>query len=123
MSIVSTLRSLVLGMVALFALSGEGETRPDAMDLCASCHSFMPSMSHGIGPPLYGVVGRKVAGLSGYMYSRAMRQSEIVWTREELDRFLANPAKVVPGNYMAFDGVAEAGEREAIIEYMARLSE
>jgi cytochrome c len=48
-----------------------------------------------------------------------MKASGVVWDRDTLDRFLARPNDVVPGNRMSFAGVSQPAKRAAIIEYLA----
>jgi cytochrome c2 len=86
---------------------------------CLGCHTVTDGMSHRIGPDLFGIVGRSVGDAKGYdEYSAAMKAQEGEWNAERLDKFLAQPAAVVPGTSMAFPGVADAGERKAIVEYL-----
>jgi cytochrome c2 len=84
---------------------------------CKGCHVLSPS-ARSIGPDLRKVVGRKVAGREGYTYSEAMRDYGGVWTIERLDAFLANPAQVVPGTSMQFEGVPDAAKRKEIIQFL-----
>lgn len=74
-----------------------------------------------MGPTLWGIVGRRAGAQGGFAYSSAMRESNIVWSREELDAFLANPAAKVPGTYMPFAGLPNPADRAAIIEYLDRM--
>ena len=87
---------------------------------CASCHDVSNAPSKKIGPSLYGVVGRKVASLDGYPYSAALRAQDFIWDDSHLERWLTSPSTVVPGTIMAFAGIADAAEREAIIAYLKR---
>lgn len=92
--------------------------QPPVFSTCASCHAVSTPTAHGIGPSLAGVVGRHAGSAEGFMYSPAMREADIQWTPQNLDRFLESPTKVVPGNHMAFQGLPDAAERRAIIEYL-----
>lgn len=90
---------------------------------CASCHSVDPKLSSLAGPGLFGVLDRKAAAVPGYNYSQAMLKAGAAgktWTREELDLFLADPAKNVPGTTM-FAGVPDKGIRSALVDYLASL--
>lgn len=84
---------------------------------CAACHTTDANRTSPTGPNLRGVVGRK-AGTATFAFSAALKQSNIVWTTENLDRFLVAPAKVVPGTRM-IASVADAGQRRAIIQYLS----
>lgn len=82
---------------------------------CAICHSVEKDTAPVAGPNLYGVLDRPAASAPGFGYSRALRESGKRWTREELDRFLAQPMSVVPGTSMAFGGLKKPEERAAVI--------
>ncbi|MGA7983580.1 MAG: c-type cytochrome, partial [Burkholderiales bacterium] len=92
---------------------------PAAFAACAACHA--PAGGHGIGPSLTGVLGRKAGTLAGFRYSKAMRNSGIRWNAKSLDRYIANPQKLVPGNRMPFAGLNDAGQRAAVVRYLSTL--
>jgi len=73
-----------------------------------------------MGPRLRGTFGRKAGTLDGYPFSDALKESRIVWNAETLDRWLADPDQLVPGNEMSFR-VPKPEERAAIIEYLRSL--
>jgi cytochrome c len=74
-----------------------------------------------LGPNLYKVVGRKAGSLPDYGFSSAMKEAGFVWDEEKLDRFIANPDEVVPGNSMKpFGGLASSGDRKKIIAFLAQ---
>lgn len=72
--------------------------------ICRACHQIGPTAHNAVGPVLNGVVGRHSGIYPGYNYSAANKNSGIVWTVEELEKYLAGPQKVVPGTKMAFAG-------------------
>ena len=72
-----------------------------------------------LGPSLAGIVGRKAGTESGYSYSPAMKQADIVWDAKTLDGYLDNPQKVVPGNKMPFPGLKTQNDRIDVIAYLA----
>jgi cytochrome c len=85
---------------------------------CQVCHSVVPAKPAGVGPNLRGVVGRKAAAAT-FNYSTAMKQSKIIWTQANLDRYLAAPTKTVPGTRMV-TAVNDAAQRAAIIKYLSQ---
>jgi cytochrome c2 len=89
-------------------------------DNCAVCHSTEPGINK-TGPSLAGVVGRKAGSLADFPYSSAMTSAGVVWTKAELNIYLANPQGVVHGTKMTFPGVKNAKERVALIDYLATL--
>lgn len=94
-------------------------TQPASFATCGVCHSVAPGQNM-IGPSLAGVVGRRAGTASGFAYSPAMRGANITWNDGTLDRYLADPAAVVPGGSMPAPGV-DATQRRAIIAYLKTL--
>jgi cytochrome c len=48
-----------------------------------------------------------------------MKDADLTWDRATLDRFIANPDQVVPGNRMKpYGGLTSAEERAKIIAYL-----
>ena len=85
---------------------------------CQVCHSLEPGKTL-IGPSLAGVIGRKAGSLPGYDYSPAMRQADIVWDAKNLDAYVTDPQKIVPGNKMPFPGLKTLQDRTDVIGYLA----
>lgn len=84
---------------------------------CAACHS--PDYN-GVGPAHKGVFGRRAAAAPGYAYSPALAASGLVWTADNLDRWLTDPEALVPGQRMGVK-VDEADRRADLIEYLKTL--
>jgi cytochrome c len=91
-----------------------------AFGACRACHSVEKGKI-GIGPSLYGVVGRKAGSLPGFSYSKAMTASGITWDEAALDAFMAAPQAKVPGTRMPFGGLKDPVKRKAIIDYLKAL--
>jgi cytochrome c len=90
---------------------------------CYACHALEPGRNTPAGPTLHGIVGRRVAAEPGFDFSPALRRLAAErgrWTADLLDRFLADPAAVAPGNEMGFVGLEDAAERRALIAWLAR---
>ena len=81
---------------------------------CADCHSIN---ENGVGPMHKGVVGRKAGSVPGYDYSTDLKNSGIVWTEDNLDKWLAGPQAMVPETKMFFD-VPDAQDRADIIAFL-----
>lgn len=85
---------------------------------CAACHTVVPGQNR-LGPTLAGVIGRKAGTVAGYNYSPAMKNSGKVWTKAEIDAYLANPRGRLPGVKMIFAGLPSAQDRANLIAYLA----
>ncbi|RXJ74556.1 cytochrome C [Veronia nyctiphanis] len=91
--------------------------------VCMGCHSVTPDSKVGIGPPLWNLPLRKVAGFDDYDYSTGLSEYDMKWTPETLDSFLTSPSTFSPGTKMVYPGVADEGHRLAIISWLATLSD
>lgn len=85
---------------------------------CQACHSLEPGKTI-LGPSLAGIVGRKSATDANFSYSPAMKQAALTWDPSTLDAYLADPAKVVPGNRMPFPGLKTDHDRKDVIAFLA----
>ena len=85
---------------------------------CGDCHSLREGKDKK-GPSLFGVFGAAAAQRPGFAYSDAMRASGLHWTKEQLDAYIANPLRVVPGGKMKYDGLAAAADRADLVAYLA----
>lgn len=86
---------------------------------CLGCHS-RDKNTVTLGPNLFGIVGRKAAAGESGVHSRALAESDITWTAASLRRFLAAPAKQVPGTNMPV-GVPSAREIDDLVAYLETL--
>ena len=117
--------SLVLAVLISFAgadasVAADVEAGKTAFKKCALCHTTEAGKNK-IGPSLFGVVGRKSAGLENYNYSEGMKKFDHDWDEETLDNYLADPRTVVPGTKMIFAGIKDKSERDDVIAYLETL--
>jgi cytochrome c len=73
-----------------------------------------------IGPRHAGVVGRRAGSVPGFAYSDALRNSGFTWDATLLERWLADPEALVPGQRMGYQ-LADAQARADIVAYLATL--
>jgi len=119
--------ALVAAMVsAVPALAGgspspEGDpARGEAVyQRCIGCHSLDRNRT---GPLHCGLIGRRAGSVPGFAYSEAMRQQDIIWSRDLLNRFLTSPTTMVPGTTMGYAGISDPQERLDLIAYIEAAS-
>jgi cytochrome c len=90
---------------------------------CQACHTVQVGGPNKVGPNLAGVLKRPAAKADGFVYSAALTNSGIVWDPATLDRWLASPAKLVPGTTMVFAGINDPQQRANLIAYVQQSSE
>lgn len=127
--------ALVAGLVALVAsaaadpvpteitgadgqkMTGDPALGEKTFKQCQTCHSIAPG-ENKIGPTLYGIIGRTAGTVEGFNYSKANKESGIVWTEQEMFLYLESPMKTVPGTKMAFAGLKKPQDRANVIAYL-----
>jgi cytochrome c len=85
---------------------------------CGGCHSVDADR---IGPRHAGVFGRRAGSVLGFDYSPALKASAVVWDAKTLERWLANPESVIPGQRMGYS-LGDAVVRADVIAYLATLN-
>ena len=84
---------------------------------CVACHSLQEGKNK-IGPSLYNLLDRKAGLVEGYKYSKAMKNSGVVWNEESLDEFLTKPRKFIPKTKMSFRGIKNKSLRDDLISFL-----
>ena len=88
---------------------------------CSVCHSDARDGPVILGPPLWGVIGRKAGSVSGYPYSTAMQAAGFVWTADRLRAYLPAPRDYLPGVKMSYPGLKNPKQLEDLIAYLGTL--
>src|SRR5689334_20179528 len=113
---VRSMALLLLSAVAALAAGNPGEAAFQRR--CAGCHELQRDKT---GPRLGQVFGRKAASVEGFEYSDALKNSGVIWNEATLDKWLTDPASVVPDNDMPFR-LEDAKERDSIVRYLREIA-
>jgi cytochrome c len=84
---------------------------------CKACH-YADKEKNKTGPYLVDVIGRKAGSIDGYKYSKAMRESQLVWDEATLNAYLKAPKKFLKGTKMAFAGLKKEADIKNVIAYL-----
>ena len=87
---------------------------------CSACHSIEQGGANGIGPNLYGIMGKAIGGgAAGFAYSSALSDKGGQWTWENMNEWLTSPRGFANGTKMSFAGLSKIEDRANVMEYMA----
>ena len=118
----SSKTSQTIDIAALLAM-GNLDDAKKVWKKCSACHSIKKGGKNKIGPALYNVLGRDIAALSDYKYSKAIMAYGKTWTFEEMNGFLTKPQAYIKGTKMAFAGLKKEKDRASVILFMNQNSD
>ncbi len=101
--------------------AGDAEAGRRVFNQCRACHTIDQGGRNGVGPNLYGIVGRRTASIDSYTYSENMRElgaSGHVWTVENLRPYIANPKAVVPRGKMSYPGLRNETQLTDLLAFL-----
>ncbi|MGD0635615.1 MAG: cytochrome c family protein [Beijerinckiaceae bacterium] len=119
----ATIVAAALAVVCFSSIAradGDAALGKSVFNKCAICHTIDPAKK-GIGPTLFGVVGRHSASVAGFSYSEAMKAANKTWDAATLDVYLTDPKALVPGTKMVFPGLPKPEDRANVIAYLSTL--
>jgi cytochrome c len=103
--------------------AGDAKRGARVFQACMACHSIEPG-EHMTGPSLAHIWNRKAASVEAFQrYSEALKHAGITWNEATLDKWLADPQKLVPGTTMTFPGLKERKDREDLAAYLKAVAE
>lgn len=117
----SMLAASFAGGAALAQDAAQIEEGEKVFRRCAACHQVGEGAENKVGPELADVIGRTAGTVEGFKYSKAMveyGEAGNVWNEETLFAYLENPRQTVKGTNMAFAGLKDEADRQAVIAYI-----
>lgn len=85
---------------------------------CAACHTINAGGANGLGPNLYGVMGKPHGAHPGFAFSDALKSVPGTWDWTAMDAWLTSPRKYAPGTKMTFAGLGNPEERANLLLYL-----
>ncbi len=85
---------------------------------CSACHSVDQGGANGVGPNLWGTMGKPLGGHPGFAYSEALKSKGGNWDFENMSAWLKSPRKFADGTKMTFAGLGSAEDRANVIAYL-----
>jgi len=115
---------IVVAALAMFPRAGHAaESTPIErgsvvfQDECLQCHQIGAEPGGIQGPSLTGVVGRKMASVKGFAYSKVLMAKGQTWTKANLDVYLKDPSAFVPGSEMPVS-IGDDRDRADLIAFL-----
>lgn len=118
--------ALTLGLALAAAIpsmafaDGDAAAGKEVYKKCMACHTAEKEQNK-VGPHQVGIVGRKAAAVEGFKYSDAMKAKGaegLVWDEANLAAYVKDPKGFIPGNKMAFAGIADDKQIADLIAYL-----
>lgn len=121
-----------VGTASITPVAADEIDMPKEFRKCAPCHTANGGEG-GLGPDLQGIIGRKpgyIENADGELVPNPKATDGLlefgeengVWTAEKIDELIENTRGTAPGIAMPFQGIPKPSEREAIVDYLKKIS-
>lgn len=120
---ISTCAAVILLTIASGALAaGDPVKGKKLAKKCTACHTLNEGGKNRLGPNLYGIINQPAGKVAGYKYSKAMKESGLVWDPATFTDFIAKPKKVIKRTKMSYAGLKKATQRADLLAYFETLT-
>ena len=91
---------------------------------CSVCHTLVQDGAKRAGPSLFGVFGRRAGTYPDYTYSKALQNSDIIWSADSIAKlFTEGPDIVTPGTKMPIQRMKNKQDRDDLIRYLEKATQ
>lgn len=105
--------------LATLLATGDAAAGEKLFAKCMACHTAGQGGANGIGPNLFGVMGKPIGShVAGFAYSEALSGHGGDWSFENMDEWLKSPRGFANGTKMSFAGLSKAEDRANIMLYL-----
>lgn len=108
--------------IAFFLASADAAAGEQVFKKCAACHTVNQGGPNGLGPNLFGTMGKPVAHVAGFAYSDALKSHGGTWDWETMSQWLKSPRQFAPGTKMTFAGLSKPEDRANLMAYLNSMS-
>jgi cytochrome c len=109
--------------IAFYLASADPAKGADVFKKCAACHTATKGGPNGVGPNLWGALGKPHGHVPGFAYSDALKSKPGNWDWEGLSAWLKSPKAYAPGTKMTFAGLSKPEDRANLIAWLNQQSD
>ncbi|HEV2747654.1 MAG TPA: c-type cytochrome [Allosphingosinicella sp.] len=104
--------------IAAYMASADPRLGEQVFKKCAACHTAAAGAPNGLGPNLYGTMGKPLAHVPGFPYSDALKSKGGNWDWEAMSQWLKSPKSFAPGTKMTFAGLSKPEDRANLMAWL-----
>jgi cytochrome c len=104
--------------IEFYLATADAAKGADVFKKCTACHTINQGGANGLGPNLYGVMGKAHGVHPGFAFSDALKAVPGVWDWKAMDEWLTSPRKYAPGTKMTFAGLGNPQDRANLLMYL-----
>ncbi|MGS1016430.1 c-type cytochrome [Allosphingosinicella humi] len=109
--------------IAFYLASADPAKGAQVFKKCAACHTDTKGGPNGVGPNLWGALGKPHGHVPGFPYSDALKSVPGVWDWDSMSAWLKSPKAYAPGTKMTFAGLSKPEDRANLIAYLNTMSD
>lgn len=120
-AILATVLLAAAPAIAQAQSAGDAEAGRRVFNQGRACHTIESGGRSGVGPNLFGIVGRRAASIEAFRYSANMRElgaAGHTWTVDHLRAYITNPKAVVPRGTMSFAGLRNETQLNDLLAFL-----